>query len=450
MKFSASFALIITLMLAAVSAEAEPPAAEEVWIGLAFSGGGHRASAFSYGLLRRLEGERLADGTPLTNRVRFVAGVSGGSVTATAFTLRGMRGMRHFRDEWLLTDVEARMTADLGARDILRGVDGRATLGQLLEDNLFHGATFADLAHRQPMLRVVASDTAAAAPFVFDEITFGALCSDLSAIRLSDAVTASAAVPVVFSAVPVARHAGCVWQEPVAYAVARADEDAHPAVRLLARTVASYANANEVRSVLLLDGSMAETFGTSGFIAARAEGHLAPMTTAEALRTRRVLFLAVNASHENWWLIDRLVPAGRVLGMSFYGLAQRLREAGGGELDALLSQRAITATTTGSFDTLHATLAEWRRQIIEWRCGLNLETLDSLYPDRPEKWDCGELIVVVGEVGLRQLPEPTRNTMNSIPTRLSLPAASIDIAIDAGATALERAPAWATFLQYLQ
>lgn len=441
---------IIAAIFATTAALAAPPAANEVWVGLAFSGGGHRASAFSYGLLRGLEGEHLADGTPLTSRIRFVAGVSGGSVTATAFALRGMTGLRHFRDEWLLTDVESRMTAELNARNILRGVDGRATLGQLLDDRLFHGATFADLAHRPVTLRIVASDTAAAAPFVFDDITFGALCTDLSRILLADAVTASAAVPVVFAAVPVARHAGCIWHEPAAYAAARADENAHPALRLLARTVASYTNPADVRSVQLLDGSMAETYGTSGFLAARSERHLAPMSTSEALRTRRLLFLAVNSSHENWRITDQLIPTGRVLGLSVYGLAQRLREAGGGELDAILSGRAITATTTNSFDTLYNALTQWRQQIIDWRCSLNLETLDSLWPDRPADWDCQELIVVVGEVGIAQLPDPLRDTMNSIPTRLSLPEESIDIAIDAGAIALDHAPAWQTFRDFLR
>ncbi len=440
----------IAVSLAAATAQAAPPAANEVWVGLAFSGGGHRASAFSYGVLRGIESERLADGTPLTNRIRFISGVSGGSITATAFALRGMTGLRHFRDEWLLTDVEARMTAELNARNILRGVDGRSTLGRLLDDNLFHGATFADLARRPATLRIVASDTAAAAPFVFDDITFGALCTDLSNILLADAVTASAAVPVVFSAVPVARYEGCRWQEPAAYAAARADEGAHPALRLLALTVASYTNPANVRSVQLLDGSMAETYGTSGFLAARSEGYLSPMSTAEALHTRRLLFLAVNASHENWWITDQLIPSGRVLSLSFYGLAQRLRDEGGGDLDAVLSERAITATTTESFETLRNALTQWRQQIIDWRCSLNHETLDSLWPDRPADWDCQELIVVIGEVGIAQLPEPMRETMNSIPTRLSLPEESIDIAIDAGAIALGRAPAWHVFRDFLQ
>jgi len=436
---------LLAALVTGSAAAAAPPSGDEVWIGLALSGGGHRATAFGYGLLRAIEAEDTADGASLAGRIRFVAGVSGGSIMATAFALRGMSGLRQFREDWLLTDIESVMTAELNARNILRGVDGRATLGRLLDERLFHGATFADLARRPATLRIVASDTAAAAPFVFDAITFGALCTDLSRIRLADAVAASAAVPVVFAAVPVARFSGCTWHEPAAYAAARADPAAHPAMRLLARTVASYTNPAEVRSVLLTDGSMAETYGTSGFLAARAGGGLAPMDPAEALRVRRILFLAVNASHENWWITDQLIPTGRLLGLSAYGLAQRLREAGGGELDALLSQRAITATTTDSFGTLQAALGEWRRQIIAWRCGLDPQALDSLWPGRPADWDCADLELVAGVVGIELLPEPLRSAMNAVPTRLTLPEDSIDLSIDAGAAALQAAPAWQAF-----
>lgn len=439
---------LVVALFASTPASTAPVSGDEVWIGLAMSGGGQRASAFSLGVLQQIDSGRLPDGGRISDRIRFVAGVSGGSITATALALRGMSGLRHFREDWLLTDVEQVMAEGLDARTILRGVDGRATLGRLLDENLFHGATFASLDRRPATLRIVASDTAAAAPFVFDDITFGALCTDLSRIRLSDAVTASAAVPVVFAAVPVARYAGCQWDEPPAYAAARADDTAHPAVRLLARTVAGYADPAQVRSVQLLDGSMAETFGTSGFIASRAAGGLAPMTMDEALRVRRILFLAVNSSHENWWITDQLIPAGRVLALSAYGLAQRLRD--GGELDPQLSEEGISATMTDSFATLQAALTEWRRQIIEWRCALDHATLDAMWPERPADWACDDLVAVVGIVGFELLPGDIRAAMNSIPTRLTLPEDSIDLAIGAGAMALQASPAWNAFQGALQ
>ena len=71
-----------------------PQAAEvdDTIVGLAFSGGGTRAAAFSHGVLTALDRETIRTGAgprPLTEAVDFVAGVSGGSVTAAYFGLKG-------------------------------------------------------------------------------------------------------------------------------------------------------------------------------------------------------------------------------------------------------------------------------------------------------------------------------------------------------------------------
>ncbi|MCC7319542.1 MAG: patatin-like phospholipase family protein [Rubellimicrobium sp.] len=426
---------------------AKPAAdSEGVWIGLAFSGGGTRATAFDYGVLRAIGAEMPGDGGSLLDRVRFVSGVSGGAVMAAAFALHGPAGLEGFREGWLLRDGERYMVpGDLSAREIMRGFDAPASFGRALDEDLFHGATFADLGDGPPMLRIVASDTASAAPFVFDAITFGALCTDLSRIRLADALAASAAVPVVFAAVPVARYQGCHWSEPPAYTAARTNAATHPAMRLLAQTVARYADPAQVRGVRLLDGSMTDFYGVSGFLSARAGGGLAPMTNEEALRTREILFLTVDAALENWTLTDRFLPTGRVLALSIYGIRQRLSDDGGGDLDAFLAERAITATTTGGTGTLRAALDLWRQQIIAWRCDLAPEILDALWPDRPADWDCRDLTVHVGEIGLDGLPEGDRQAMNDISTRLRLPAADVDRAITSGILALGANRAWQDF-----
>src|SRR6476620_3157232 len=63
---------------------------DDTIIGLAFSGGGTRAAAFSFGVLRGLDKTSLkghANAT-LLDRVDFVSGVSGGSVLAAYFGLK--------------------------------------------------------------------------------------------------------------------------------------------------------------------------------------------------------------------------------------------------------------------------------------------------------------------------------------------------------------------------
>src|SRR5688500_6961350 len=64
---------------------------DDIIIGLAFSGGGTRAAAFSFGVLKGLSEVRTTDrgrSVSLIDRVDFVSGVSGGSVTAAYFGLK--------------------------------------------------------------------------------------------------------------------------------------------------------------------------------------------------------------------------------------------------------------------------------------------------------------------------------------------------------------------------
>lgn len=444
-------------LLAGFNAAPAPVAAQadDVYIGVAFSGGGHRATAFAFGVLEELRSVVAEDPEHgLAGRVRFVAGVSGGAVIGTWFALHGPDGLAGFRERYLLSDAERYMLPngldpETLARGLGQGLNTRDTFARALDETLFRGARFAALDGATAVnLRIVASDVASAAPFVFDSTTFDALCSDLSRLPLSEAVAASAAFPVIFSPFVIEAHRrSCDFTLPPALAVARDNRQAHPALRLLAETIARYADPTEIRSVRLLDGGMTDSYGTTGFLAARADGGLAPMTPVEAVRVRRILFLAVDAAHDNWRITDSLLPSGRLLGLTLYGLSQRLSDNGGGDLDPLLAGRAITATTTGSYATLSAAMVLWRQEIVAWRCGLDAEQLDSLYPDRPEDWDCRDLHVHVDEIGLERLPLALRDRMNDVPTRLVLSADEVDIAIAAGRIALRRAPAYVGFLQ---
>ena len=61
---------------------------------LSFSGGGTRAAAFSYGVLEKLQQERIVIGGQsrrLIDEVDVILGVSGGSFTALAYALYGDR-----------------------------------------------------------------------------------------------------------------------------------------------------------------------------------------------------------------------------------------------------------------------------------------------------------------------------------------------------------------------
>ena len=77
-------------------------------IGLAFSGGGTRAAAFGYGVLRGLD-EVVVDRHPkrrtAIDDIRMIPATSGGSVPAAYFGYNG-RGYVDLRERFLLQDAE--------------------------------------------------------------------------------------------------------------------------------------------------------------------------------------------------------------------------------------------------------------------------------------------------------------------------------------------------------
>ncbi len=95
---------------------------------LAFSGGGTRAAAFSYGVLeflRRTE-VTLPNGntSPLLNHVDIITGVSGGSFTALAYGLYGDRLFSEYEQRFLKRDVQG----EIVARDPESGQLGQAVV----------------------------------------------------------------------------------------------------------------------------------------------------------------------------------------------------------------------------------------------------------------------------------------------------------------------------------
>lgn len=88
---------------------------QDTLVVLAFSGGGARAAAFSYGvqeLLRRTE-VAAPDGTRfrLLDAVNMITGVSGGSFTALADGLYGEKLLSEYEQRFLKRDVQGELLA---------------------------------------------------------------------------------------------------------------------------------------------------------------------------------------------------------------------------------------------------------------------------------------------------------------------------------------------------
>ncbi|QYK42737.1 MAG: patatin-like phospholipase family protein [Paracoccaceae bacterium] len=432
---------------APLSTAANPPmlaeetvAADEVWIGLAFSGGGMRASAFAYGMTEAL---RAADpGSPngLLDHVRLVSGVSGGSVTAAQLGLNGPEGLRGYRERYLVTDAEKYMAnSPLNPLTIVRGLsggaNGRATFARYLDETLFHRATFGDLAGRSRIKTWInATDMANSTPFLFSPETFDALCSDLASFPISEAVAASAAFPLVFSPVVLEAHQGrCDYREPDWLTAARFNPEASSAMRAHARALESYGDSERVRFVKLLDGGVTDNFGTTGLAVerARAQAAFAPMTPAQAVRLKRLLFLVADAGVER-------DPAW----------ALRIRGPGGPALAMSIANASLSAATRSGYDAMRGEMRKWHEDLIEWRCALPPSEVRRLRGTLAG-WDCRDVKLFVGQANGDSLPAPMRTRLNKVPTRLRLKMDEVDLAIEAGRLATLATPEFNGFVAAL-
>jgi NTE family protein len=129
-----------------------PTNGDDLLIGLAFSGGGTRAAAFSYGVLSELDRAKVdptGQKVSLLDRVDYISGVSGGAVTAAYFGLKGRDGLSDFRERFLLRDAEESLRSPFTPVSVLRAYEGGVNDSQQfprwLDDNLFRGATFREL-----------------------------------------------------------------------------------------------------------------------------------------------------------------------------------------------------------------------------------------------------------------------------------------------------------------
>jgi NTE family protein len=185
---------------------------------LAFSGGGTRAAAFSYGVLeflRRTEviGPKGNKGR-LLDEVDVITGVSGGSFTALAYGLYGDKLFDEYEQRFLKRNVQGEIIARALSPAYWGKLSstgwGRSELAaQFYDEILFHGATYGDLDRGTgPLILASATDISTGSRFVFNQRTFDVICSDLNALPLSRAAAASSAVPVVLSSITLKNYGG--------------------------------------------------------------------------------------------------------------------------------------------------------------------------------------------------------------------------------------------------
>jgi NTE family protein len=247
---------------------------------LAFSGGGTRAAAFSYGVLEFLRRTEVTapDGTKirLIDAVDMITGVSGGSFTALAYGLYGEKLFADYEQRFLKRDVQGELISrSLNPAywsDYIGGSAGRSELAANYYDEiLFNGATFGDLARGDgPYIVASATDISTGSRVPFNQNVFNLMCSDLNAVRLARAASASSAVPVVLSTVTLNNYGGsCKYEVPAWVKMFTQSEDPpRPAARAIRELNEAQVLADGVNRpyLHLVDGGISDNVGMRGVL----------------------------------------------------------------------------------------------------------------------------------------------------------------------------------------
>ena len=402
----------------AQSEAASVPDFEGDVVALALSGGGARAAAFSLGVMQGLHEMRAADGRPLTQHVRLITSVSGGSILAAYFGQNGEAGLDTFRAAYLDKNWAGELhTSPFSPANWARawrgGINTQDRFADWLDREVYAHALMRDLARNNVRVILNAADLYNGTPFSFTPIYFNALCADLDRVRIADAVAASMAVPVAFKPILAAPHPEAC--QPLPAWATSTDRARTALMRRTGEAFQTYRDPARLRYVHLVDGGTIDNLGLQTLVLARsiATTPFGPLNEREAVRVHRLTFLVVNAEkiRSPNWQMSAQGPSGP--------------EAFDSYLDM-----TIEVENRASYDLFRAMLADWQRALIEWRCSLSSADVARL--GGGANWNCRDITLAADMISFRDLDADTRAAVGAAPTRVTLPHDLTTALIDAG------------------
>lgn len=196
-----------------------PKTVDKAAVVLTFSGGGTRAAALADGVLHALAETQVkaSGGTlPLASQVDLISSVSGGSVAAAYFAIGGVDGLAGLEQDFLYSDIMGtliRRTLFNPLQLLYPRID---IFESYLDHKVFHHKTYQDLIdadvpgrNRRPYVVLNAADMASGSVFSFNQAQFDLICANLAALKIADAVSASAAFPGALSPLTLKNRAPC-------------------------------------------------------------------------------------------------------------------------------------------------------------------------------------------------------------------------------------------------
>ncbi len=234
---------------------------------VSFSGGGTRAAALSYGVLKGLRDTAVEiDGKSarLLDQIDLISSVSGGSFTSAYYGLNGDGVFDTFEDDFLLRDVEQHLFWGLMNPMEWFRKGGRTEMAiRYYNDTVFHNATFSDFKTDGPLIIINASGLGNGVRFSFVKEYFDLFCSRLDNFPVAKAVAASSSVPIVFLPVVLEKYSDCDSNDPVWLKNGKAQLEANedPLLKESVKGIDVLLNKERLRYIHLVDGGITDNLG---------------------------------------------------------------------------------------------------------------------------------------------------------------------------------------------
>jgi len=331
----------------AASPEAEkgqslsPQRSDPFLLMLAFSGGGTRAAALSYGILEALEQVEVPvqviekDAPPsdkkhtLLDEVDFISSVSGGSFTASYYGLHGKNIFKSYREDFLIKNHQTALLWNFVNPfnfwfRLLSPRFGRSDMAQeYYDDVIFKGAKLGDfLKNGNPGIIIQATDAMDGFIFSFTPDMFYMMCSDYKDFPVARAVAASAAFPGPLSPIVVKNYAGqCNYPVPSWITKSLEKRDLADRAYFNAVEMSKFLNTEEKPYAYLIDGGVADNLGIKGPLESIiSRGHVRDVLKEQGLAdTRKVAIIIVDAQTKEqtkWGLYGKVPGLALTLGAS--------------------------------------------------------------------------------------------------------------------------------------
>ncbi|MGE0468375.1 MAG: patatin-like phospholipase family protein [Nitrospira sp.] len=421
--------------------QAEGKNTDSLFVCLAFSGGGTRAAALSYGVLEKLKATRIiwkGVEKSLLEEVDCISSISGGSFTAAYYGLFGDRIFQDFRDKFLNVNVQRALLWRLfnpvnWVRLASPYFDRIDMAAEYYDQHIFDGNTFTSLSEpfRRPFIILNATNMMNGERFEFTQEQFDFLMSDLNSFPVARAVAASSAFPFLLSPITLKNYPHTGFKLPKDYEGGLADYDTNRRRYYWAKNRMIYMDDRKLPYLHLMDGGLGDNIGLRPIEAAyqRTSGFIRKLLNDGKIETFVVIVVNARTIEEDEISKDESAPG----------------------LFTVASKTATIAMDNYSVETIEA-IKELRKERVRAQkniaaCQKRLDQCPNA-PSPPKfAADINPYVIEVNFEALKDLRR--RDYFLALPTSFSLTNEQVENLIQVGPQLMQESPDYQEFLQTL-